>query len=216
MTYQDIRKRLVRESVITGAVVAGMVVVVYYFGVTGDDYQQQKMALQNQVYGIRQETNQLQDEFAKVQKNSALYREAMVKNSNRQLTISRQAVREHFSNLRNRSYLNDVHLTMSPVVALTDSEYKRKTAGIESSDVAFNFDAVSDEYVYDMLAAMQQELPGSIRVTDLTLNRTQPLTQAALQAISQAGAFPLVNGQIKFTWFGFISKDSDNALPSKK
>ncbi|MDE3016502.1 MAG: hypothetical protein KGI29_06240 [Pseudomonadota bacterium] len=219
MKYQEIRKQLLKESAAIATAVAVLVGVVYYFDAVEGNYQKESTDLYNQVAGIRNQTNRLYDQYSRVQKNTAIYREAMEKNANHQLTISRQAVREHFGKLRDRYYLNNVHLTMSPITAMAESQYKRNTVGMESSDITLSFEAISDEYVYDMLEAMQQELPGSSRVNQLTLTLTQPLTSGILREISQKGTFPLVSGKIEFTWFGVSPMElsnSDAGVPQKK
>ena len=71
---------------------------------------------------------------------------------------------------------------------------------IVSSDVTISFKALSDEYVYDFIYALQHQFPGYIRIKTFTLTQETPVTKEVIERIAQGETPPVVSGNIDFSW----------------
>ena len=214
MQYSQLRKRLLLESAAIAGILAAAGAVAFGLGVASDNYQASSESLESQVDAIAASTSALSAKYDKVRENPALFKKVTQLQSENRLSISQQVVKNRFDYLRDKYYLADLHLVMSPIADVQGPDYQRKTNVIVSSDVSINFQGLSDEYAYGLLNALQQDLPGSSKITSLTLTRQGDVTKDMLRTISETGAAPLIKGEIKFVWFGIkpaATGDSDHA-----
>lgn len=214
MKYQQLKLQLIKESGILLGILAVIGGVTYYLGSVSDDFTSKNQALEGSVSAITGETNTLRDKYSKVQQNTSLYQEVMQKNAKEGLYINRQHIREKFNQFKNRYTLNNLRLSMAPVEQMADLKYKRKTSEIVSSNVTVSFDTLSDEEVYSLLDAMGREMTGAPKITKMIIARPAGgLTEEMLKIIGLRGSYPLVKGELGFTWLGIRPIEDD---PSKK
>lgn len=216
MKYQQLKKRLFMES---GAIVAALVLLgggTYFLDTLNGNYLQDSQALENQVNGIAAATNALRAKYDKVQQNMTLYRQIIQEKSQDKLTISGQAMKENFRKFKNEYYLSNLRLSMAPIVDMKEADYKRDTYSIISSDILVSFDGLSDEFTFDLIEGMQQQLPGSSKITRLSLQRMSNLSPEVLHTISEKGVAAIVKGEIKFMWYGIKPLENTDANAPKK
>jgi hypothetical protein len=211
MKYEELLKTIIMEGLLAVGIILLMGGGIYYLNILGDDYETQTSVLRREAEVLQQETAELQGKFSKVRKNATLYQAALERQSQGKLGISRQDVRDKFNQYNNEYFLGNLRLTMSGIEELNGDKYKRRHGMIVSSEVNVNFEAISDEYVYDMLNAMQQQMSGSMKVTRISMQRQRGLSEDILRVISQKGTYPLVLGEIRFKWFGMKSLDVEES-----
>jgi hypothetical protein len=214
MKYEVLLKQVVMEAALSVGVLMLMGGGVYYLGILADDYDTQTNVLRREALQLQQQTTELQTKFSKVRANADVYQEVLEKQGKGTLSISRQVARDKFNQYNDQYYLGNLRLTMSGIEELSGSQYKRPSGTIQASEVSVNFEAVSDEYVYDMINAMQQQLSGSVKLTRLSLQRQRTLSDDILRLISQKGSFPLVVGEVRFKWLGMkpLDAEENNAI----
>lgn len=214
MKYDELLRQIIMESILFLGVLLLLVGGVYYVNILHDDYEQQTSVLRRETEALQQETRDLQGKFLRVRENAGLYQEALDKKNQGRLSITRQGVRDKFDHYNDEYLLGNLRLTMSAIEEVQGSQYRRKNNVMIASDVNVHFEAVADEYVYDMLGAMQQQMAGGIKVTRVRLQRQRGLSDDVLRAISEKGTFPLVVGEIKFKWLGmkFLNVEESNAV----
>src|SRR5688572_11739465 len=198
MKYNDLMKRVVTESGLIAGTALIAFGVLYFLGSMKDDYDTQINVLRREADVLEQETTSLQEKFSKVQQNADLYQEALEKQSQGSLSITRQGVRDKFNQFNEDYFLGNLRLTMSGIEALTGQKYQRTNGTIVASDVSVNFEAVSDEHIYEMINAMMLQLPGTAKITRISMQRQRTLSDDILRVISQKGSFPLVVCEVKF------------------
>lgn len=206
---------LTKQVVMEGALAAGVLLLlfggIYYMNILRDDYENQTNVLRREAEVLMQETALLQDKFSRVRENASLYQQALEKQQQGKLSITRQGARDKFNQYNDEYFLGNLRLTMSGIEDMEGPQYTRKNGSIVSSEVNVNFEAISDEYVYEMINAMQQQMAGSIKITKVGLQRQRTLSDDILRLISQKGSFPLVVGEIKFQWLGMKSLNAEES-----
>ena len=218
--YKQFKKHLLKESIVMAAVALVLGGVVFLLSTISSDYSAENAALKHQVDTINADMNSLKTKYTNIKQDLKLYEEVQKKQSEDRLAINRHAVQDKFNQLKTEFMLGDnLHLVMSPVQVMKDEKYQRKTSMVTYSDVEVSLDALSDEYVYDLLVKMQQELAGVSRITKLSMVKQKPLSDDILRSISVKGSYPLVKTDIKFTCFGINpieTSDIDSNAPKKK
>lgn len=202
MKTEGIRKRLFMESGIFAGILAALGGIIYFLGTVISDYEGQKTALSAQLAAVRQDKTMLQNKFDKINNNTDLYAQISGADAQEKLGISRQFLRKKINDFKARYFLNAFSLTMSPIQDLSGDKYRFKNTTISSSDLSASFDALTDEDIYSLTKALENELPGSIRITQLRVERAGKVTNESLRAIAKNGQYTMVKGDMKFTWFG--------------
>jgi hypothetical protein len=216
--FSQFRKRLLKESAIFVAALGLLGGLTYYLGMLSDDFVNKNNSLQSAVGAVAGEMTTLQDKYNKVQQNKELYDEAMRKSLHGGLAINRETIRDRFNQFKDEYHLNNLRLSMGAIEDLADAQYKRKSNAINSSRVTVDFNALSDEPVFTLITSMQQDLPGGAKVTKLSLTRADNgLTDDILRVISTTGAYPMVRGNMEFTWLGIkpVEPGDSNANAKK-
>jgi uncharacterized protein YlxW (UPF0749 family) len=211
MKYNELMKRVVTESGLIAGTTLIAFGVLYFLSGMKENYETQIGVLRREADVLEQETTSLQEKFSKVQQNAGLYQEALEKQSQGSLSITRQGVRDKFNQLNEEYFLGNLRLTMSGIEPLSGPNYQRTNGTIVSSDVSVNFEAVSDEHIYEMINAMMLQLPGTAKITRISMQRQRTLSDDILRVISQKGSFPLVVCEVRFQWFGIRSPEGGAA-----
>lgn len=202
MKYQEIRRKLIVEASVVVAIFAVLGGGVFYLNMVAGDYQQEKSQLEAQLTQVTNERQALQNKYEKVQGNTSLYREVIEKNAADRLSISRQLLRKKVNDFKARYFLNDLTLNMSPVQEMTGNQYRYNSAVLVASELTANFDALTDEDIYSLVQALQDELSGTLKITQFTVSRVSKVTDESLRSIARNGQYSMVKGNIRFTWFG--------------
>lgn len=201
MKYQAVKNTLIRQSITVAVVLVVALGVLLFIDSQDVSYTEEVKTLQDQTDKILRDMSTLRDQYAKVDQSAEMYRDIERRNAKNALTLNRPYLRDTFDTLRKQYALNSMKITMSTPQPREGRQYKRDSGFIESSEVAAEFEAVSDEVIFAILRDVQKEMAGVkfFRVAFSTIRLPDAL---ALQAISQQGGYGLVKGEMKFTWFG--------------
>lgn len=216
MKYPELKKRVIKEGIIVAAVLGAFSVGVFLLGMLADSYHTSNSKLKKQVDTINNDMNTLKTKYMNIKQDVGLYEYVKKRQAEGNLAINRKAVMAAFDQFKNDYVLDSMHLSMSPIVDVADAKYKRKNSKVTVSDVSVGLNALSDEYVYALLSAMQRDMAGTSKITKLTMSRDIALTDDVLHTISTTGAAPLVRSEIKFQWFGINSIEADDTADATK
>ncbi len=78
---------------------------------------------------------------------------------------------------------------------------------ILKSPVAIEIESLDDVDVYTFLKALQERFPGSVDITDFSLNREQNITAPLLRQIGSGQPIKLVTAKVSFDWRTMANKD---------
>jgi len=216
MKIEDIKKKLFFESSVLATALVLAAAMSYFLSIALDDYNEEKTHLESELSAVKQSKSILETKYQKVQKNSKLYVEIAEKHAAEMLSISRSGLRKKVNEFRTRYFLNEFSLSMSPVQDMKGEKYNYKFSTISSSELTANFDAVSDEDIYSLTRALEEELPGSIRIIQFKLSRVSKVTDESLRTIAKSGRYSMVKGDMKFVWFGIKPAESASDTEGKK
>lgn len=208
MRYQDIKRKLIIETSIILAVLSCFSGCTYFLTSVSDDFTQKKDVLTGQLATTTNEKQTLQDKYAKLQANQALYEEILAKHNNDRLSVGRQFLRKKVNEFKPRYFLNDLALTMAPAQEMTGEKYRYGTGVIVSSDLSVNFDALTDEDIYSLVQAMEEEFSGVTKILKFSITREHKVTDDSLRAIARGGQHTMVRGTMQINWLGIKSFDA--------
>lgn len=217
---QSLRKRLIKETFIYLGLFVFEIGSAYFLLTLRDSYIEEGGTLTGQMAALSGQTHSLQDQYVKAQKSMPVYLEISKKRDSAGLSLDRQKVKDTIDKLKNTHYMPSVRLSVSPVVDSKDSRMVRKTAQMIASEVGIRFEAVSDEELFAFIQGLPRELPGALRMTKLSFNRTNAVSDDLLLAITQKGAMSMLSGDLQFVWMGIrtvsVDKPGDDRNPKTK
>ena len=187
----------------------------YYLDMFHDEKIVENKKLEAQLNAVTNEMNGLREKYVRIQKDIGLYQKIMAMDENDQLSLDARSFAANFVEFRKR-YNISLGYSGSDSAPLEDPKYKRATSLIEARTVTVNIKALNDEDVYELVQAIQKELPVAAKITGLKLNKASKLTDQSLRAITKSGDFNMIEGAIEFTWFGIAPSDPNAAKEAKK
>jgi len=211
MKYQLLKKQLIVQTAILAALLAVMGGAVWYFNSIVDDYQGKSHLLEHELDAIETQTKALREKYIKAQTQLALYNKVINETRENGLAIGREVAMDKFAQFKSQYYLNELHLNMDAPQPVPGAVYTRGKSAIISSPVKTDFTTLSDEYVYTLIKTMTNDLPGSVKITELDLIRQADITDDILRSISQKGSSSLVKGTLNFTWYGIKLADTNDS-----
>jgi hypothetical protein len=215
MRYQELQKKLLTES---GIALAALILLgggLYFLDSMHEDAIAANKATESQLSAVTNEANGLREKYIRVQKDSELYQRIMTMDANDQLSLDTRTFESAFRDFKKRYSFGVLKYTAGDAVLQEDPKYRRGTSLIETRTVTVTFDALSDEDVYELIQAIQKELPGSAKITSLTLSRESRLTDQIVRTITKTGKFALVKGSLQFIWYGITPSDPNAAKVQK-
>ena len=201
MQVPQFKKRILVESSIFAAILIVLAAVTYLLGTISDDYTESNDATKKKVDAIDLELSTLQRKYSFINQNEVLYKEVQQKQSENKLSIKRQTAFEKFNIFRTQYALSNLRLTVSPVQEIKDPKYKRATSSVSSSEVSVEMDVLYDENIYQLMKAIETELPGMCVIYKLNMSLQKPVNAEVLQTIGLKGTYPLVKAAFKFNWY---------------
>lgn len=202
MRYEEVKKRLWKEGIIVVFVMTLLGGGTYYLTTVFDDADKNKQQLETQVNSIVATMNTLRDKFSLVQKNANLYQEVLRKSADDGLNVSSDLLREKLKKVNSTYHLSGNSTNMDVPQEMSGADYKHGDTAVVSSNIKSHFFALTDEDVYSLLPALQQELTGTLKFTRVSLARKDDLTEAVLQNIRKNGQAQLVDTNVEFLWLG--------------
>jgi hypothetical protein len=210
MKYKSLKKRLLLEFAVLAVIFTLLGGLTYFLLSWMDENTTKRNNLQSEVSAVSNETNGLREKFIRVQKDFELYTRITSLNDTDMLSHSTAMVESRFKEYDIRFNLNKWSLdSTKSATALDPGVYQRKTHVISLRDATLDFEAVSDEDILNLLAAMQQEMSGAVSFTSLEMTRGSRLTDEALRTITQKGSFPLITGKAVFGWYALEPTDPE-------
>ena len=213
---QSLRKLLIKESLIYLGLFVFEIGSAYFLLTLRDGYIEEGGTLTGQMTSLVNQTRSLQDQYVKAQKSMPVYLEISKKRDSAGLSLDRQKVKDTVDKLKDSHYMPAVRLSVSPVADSKDTRMIRKTAQVITSEVGIRFEAVSDEELFAFIQGLPRELPGALRITKFSFNRTNAVSDDLLLAITQKGAVSMLSGDMQFLWMGIRTVSADEKNPKEK
>lgn len=100
---------------------------------------------------------------------------------------------------RKYHFSEPIKIDLSPSIELSDV-YQTKDITIVSSNVQIKFSAVTDEFVFRFIEALQVYFPGYINIESFDLRRASSVNDEALNRIYRGELPSLVSAELLFKW----------------
>lgn len=220
MIIASLRRSILKESMIFGAIAAALIVIILYVQGVMDSYTQQANSAMSAANQFVSERQTLEGKFTSVKENMPLFRESARYEFFPGLFIDSQAIRELFNEYQIRYFLRKLSVEMQPVTPVAEPNYVRNEFVATRSNIRLSIEGVSDADIYEMIRQMQKELPGFVKIKSFAIYRRADVTKDVLVQIRTEGAQPLVSADIDMEWYGMRSTVPDAGfnqyVPRKK
>ena len=214
MKYAQLKKRLIIESSIVGAILLVVGGITYFLSDSLDEYEKEAHALELSVAKATAERTALSGKFDKTKQNADLYEEALKKNPKSGIYNGRQDIQDQFNKLQEHD-INDMTLNVSLAKEPKDAKLKRPFGMIVSSDLKINFNTLLDDNALTMLDAMQSELLGVPKITSFKITRSEDISEKVLQSVRSTGSYPLVKAEVTASWLSIKPQEAAQAKDEK-
>ncbi len=210
MKYKQLRKRQLVEAATIAMVLACIIGFALFLDMTRQDLLANQSRLQGEVSSVANETNGLRERFIRLQKDQDTYVLVMNLYNNDMLSHSTAVVEVRMKEYEDRYSLNSWAFDSTrSAQALDPSRYQRKTNVIAVRNSVIAFEATNDEDIFAMMRDIERDFPGSVSFSKFSMSRNSSLTDEALRAITQRGSYPLLKGEIHFSWFAIEPTDPE-------
>lgn len=216
MKIADIRKVLIKQSIIVLVIVGVLVGGIFYLESLDEECDRNINSLKAEADGIIKQVADMSLEYNNVVSSMAAYNEIKQKQDKKMLMINTSALRDEINKVREKNHLSDLDVKMEGAKPLSGDKYKRSTAFIESNNINISFNALTDIDVLELINNLEHAFIG-IKFTGLKLTLSKNVDNAMLIAIKDTGFSPIINAKLAFTLFGMrnVTVD-DNELTSKE
>ncbi len=207
----SIKKRFLLESSLFVILLSGAAGLVYVLDIQSQDYISQNQTLEVEIAKVTTERNALQTKYDNVRNNMSVYQEALAKNPAGVQFPSRQYIQDKFNQYQNRFSLANLRLTMTPRKEATESKLKKDSKIVAYTDVTVTFETLIDDSAYSLLAAIEKEFNGIVKVTSFKVTRTVPYSDKVIEGILRTGTHPLFKTEMQMTWYGIVENEKSAA-----
>lgn len=213
MNIAPLRKTILKETAIFTALIMIFGIAIGYLSVVSSDLKQKKDTALRAANQLLSERQIIDRKFTSAQANMGIYQESEQWMVRQGLFLDSQAVRDLFNYYQAPLFLKRMTVELQPIVDVTDNpRFTGKTLTVTKSTGRVVIDAITDEDVYRLIRIMQNELPGFIKVTSLTLTKREPLTKQIIDFVRRQGAYVVINGEMTFDWYGLKSPDASSPI----
>lgn len=150
--------------------------------------------------------------------------ESMTESQKKLQGLQLSKARTLLEELQNKLKLSEVNISFSkpeevldlttPAISSTQSGAKAVpgqavvSTGLEkdgqmkvvTSDVSITFKALSDEFVYDFIYALEHDFPGYVQIKNFTVNREGKITKDIIERIANGDSPAIVAVTVDFVW----------------
>lgn len=209
MKISDIRKTLIKQTIIALVIVGVFIGALFYLDSYNEEFDKNISTLKSQADGIMRQVASLSLEYSEVVGNMAVYNDIKKKQDEKKLMVSKLALRDAIAHAREKYHLDALDVKMDEVRELAGNKYKRNAVFMESSNTTINLSGLTDLDILWLMKYLSQTFLG-IKFTSLKLSAGVDVDNAALISIKDSGFSPIANAKITFTLFGLRSVNSDD------
>jgi len=213
MKIETIKNKLKKKLLKNGSI--ALVLGIIYFGVAyyNSSSKAQIETTNNEIYALRNEMFQKEDDFKEAEKNLKLFLKIPKKalptdkgyNAGYMRIKELMPVFEELKNLYKFKKLDLDVKEITPSVKVTGNDFDTFEGEM---DIVFS--GVSDEYVFSFINDLSFRLPGQMELLRLNIIKTAEIDSEAVRKYKDDNNFYFVNGVIKLSWFTFKNKVNEN------
>jgi hypothetical protein len=209
MNSAPLRKTILKELGIFAGSALVLVGIIWYLMMLKDGFVTEADRVGKLAEQVRVEKTTMENKFTTVKTNLGEYEESKQWAESPGLFIDGQAVRDLFNIYQANLMLKKLAVEIQPVTE-SGGDPKFMLAQMRTSG-KITMTTTSDQEVYDLIDAMQRELPGFVKFTHFTITKDKTLTKEILAQIRREGSAPVMSTEIRFDWFGLRSNDPNAA-----
>lgn len=209
---QHLRKRLIKLSIIASVVVLATGAAAYGIFSWSSSLQDEAKSAKSQVNRARGDVSSREQKNREAQEYLELYtRITSTSEQDKISDLDRDKALQWVKQVAIANNILNMTGTVSPITAINNANFKKKTFEGINSQVDLRFGAMTDEQIFRFLQAVLTRFPGYVKINSLLLTKQGEITQSVIQQ-AQRGQFPeLAVGEMQFTWIGVREVQAESA-----
>ncbi len=213
MNIAPLRNSIFKESGMFLALLAFIGGIAFYVDMLRADYEQQSGKVSGEAAQLVAKRQEMERRLQEIKDNFFIFEESNTRIKRTGLFIDSQAIRDSFAAYQPRFMLKSLSVDMTPIADVSDDQkFIRKLFVASKATVKVSVEAITDEDIYDLISAMQRDLPGFMKITEFSAENVEKLTPDVLIKIRKEGPYSLVKSDFSFEWYGLKSTEAGNVL----
>jgi hypothetical protein len=207
---QRLKKTLIREGSILGAVILALVVLLLVANYLQQGALARKTDAENLLNQDRAQLALMQSQLSKAGEALQRFDALRLRTEDQNFANNTEALKTLLRRLKTQFRLsNTLRLTITGAQASQQADLQALNYKVlVREDMELKIAAMSDVHVYSFLDEWLREAPGIIRLTGFELSRRAPMSLESLAQMKNGAAPDLVDGTIRFTWITLESKNA--------
>lgn len=188
-----------------GGICFALLVVAIILGVWAGGREETRNEVRSEVDKLTAESVALQNKLTRAEKALPVYQTLLGTYKGIDIPLDRQQAKETIEAMRDEHFLGSLRISISPLQDMPETKYKNNYVTGVKCTIMLGIEALSDEDVMAFLKAVTEKLPGSIKVTTMTLTRQALPTPDVVNIVAERGHPTFVRADVKLDWRGMKS-----------
>lgn len=209
-------KRLVRASMIGGALIAIGVGAYAGASMLSSDSEKQKQDVENKNRSDKSLVEDLKRQLANSDEADKRFMLLQEKRRTDNYAGGSDALIAYLKNEKLRYKFEPFNLSRLQKATLSDDPQLKNLTNYEVSTrpLQFKITATSDLHVFSFINDLQADVSGILRIDGITFKRLADLSDATIVQLSNGGKLSAVEASIDLTWVTVAPKGTDNPSPT--
>lgn len=209
--HKKLKKALVASSIKAAIIIIGCSIGLgssYYFY---QDSTESIKRLKSKDRKLKSKVKNLKKKNDKSSKTLALY-DQLTKDSNlRSLDLNRRNISTLLDTLGGKYKIENLAISISPLTERKEGPFLKKTGTIITTQIAINFDSMSDIHAFAFTDELFQNFSGYLNLKSFSVRRNREVSEAVLKELLKEGRTNFVSGSIIFDWLGLRPNPEEEA-----
>jgi hypothetical protein len=201
MILSSLRLHTLRQIIIVTSIVA-VTGIMYFATVTmADNRKEAARVLETEILSTRNQIKTLETEKAAFEESSKLW-DSLKLGTQSLDGLKTEEGRKVLTSLEHAYKIQKLAIELTAPQKLENPIYQTDNFYVEGSIVSLRFEAITDEYAIGFINAIMRNMPGYVRIDQVSLRKSSPLTPDTISRLSKGETVTLVSGDLTFLWQG--------------
>ena len=203
MMYSVARTELIKVGALLGAVLLILFGINYGLSMQIASSEDELAKLNAQVLQVKSKLSEITIERKSRDEARAFYQTYSTSESAKPENFVRESAKSTIASMRKQFGLNSIQLNNTGFKEVKTPLSTPESVALNSY-ATVRFTASYDIPVYDLIATIEDSLPGVVTISSVNIKKTAEANDAAISRITSGQEVSLVSGDISFNWFGVV------------
>ena len=203
MMQKAAKVALIKTVILLAIVLAFLAAINFAVSMQISSAEEDLAKMNAQVMQVKSKLSEIKIEQKVREEANRFYANYEISDSAEPENFTRDKARANIASMRKRFGLNSIQLSNTGFKEVkTDLATARSIA--LASYATIRFTAAYDVPIYDMVASVEDTLPGIVSVSSVKIKRIGSANDMVMESITKGNEVNLISGEISFNWFGVV------------